>query len=130
MKPMTVAAACAALLLAACGDESRPVAGDLAVTASTAPVGARAVLLRIVGPVNSVTAPPGAPHRVYATTTADTTKVAVIAPIGVTLTAGPLLRISVPDTRRAAAYTVTALQASSASYQLIGPAFTFTVATP
>lgn len=131
MKRFSLGAVLAALTVAAaCGDESGPVAGDLVVSASTAPTGARAVLLTVVGPVTAVAAPDGAPQRVFSSTTGDTTRIAVIAPSGLTLGTGPLVEIAVPDTRRSAQYTATAVQASNASHQLIGPAFTFTVVKP
>lgn len=125
-------AAIAALALAAgCGGESGPVAGALDIAVSSAPAGARAVLLRVVGgPVTAAAAPAGQPQRVFLSVSGDTAKIAVIAPTGVTLGTGPLVRLTVPDTRRAGDYVVTAVQASNASYQLIGPSFTFTVQSP
>ena len=126
----TLIAAVAACLTVACGKEAGPVAGDLDISATAAPTAARAVLLRVVGPVDAAAAPAGSVYRVLASTSGDTTRSAVIAPtVGVVAT-GPVGTLTVPDTRRASAYTVTAVQASSPSYQLITPSFTFTVATP
>jgi hypothetical protein len=126
----TLIASVVACLAVACGKEAGPVAGDLDVTATATPTAARAVLLRVVGTVTGAAAPAGSPYRVFATTTGDTTRIAVIAPAGVVISTGPVVTLTVPDTRRASAYTVTAVQASSPSYQLITPSFTFTVATP
>lgn len=123
-------AAVAAGLAVACGKENGPAAGDLDVSATATPAAARAVLLRVVGPVTDAAAPAGSPYRVFATTTGDTTRIAVIAPTGVVIGTGPVVTLTVPDTRRASAYTVTAVQASSPSYQLIAPSFSFSVATP
>ena len=52
----TLFAALAACLTVACGKEAGPVAGDLDISATAAPTAARAVLLRVVGPVDAAAA--------------------------------------------------------------------------
>jgi hypothetical protein len=129
MKRFRVLAALALAAAAACKDTNPPQAGELIVSATSVP-GARAVLLRINGPVTDAVAAPGTPYRVFATPAGDTMRVVLIAPTGTTIATGPLLRITVPDAGRASSYSATALQASSPTYTVVPPAFSFTVLRP
>lgn len=130
MKRITAAAALAALLVMACSDATPPPNGDVVLTATAVPVGARSVLLRVLGPATAASAPPGSGYRVFATPAGDTMRVAIIAPSGTSLGLGPLARLTVPDRQAATQYVVVPAQASNASNSLVTPAFAVTVTVP
>jgi hypothetical protein len=50
--------------------------------------------------------------------------------VGSTLSAGPLVRLTVPDRAAAASYIVAPLQAADATYGLVPPNITLTVLVP
>lgn len=125
-----MAAVFAAFAAAACSDSTPPPAGDVTLTATAVPAGARSVLLRVLGPATAASAPPGSGYRVFATPAGDTMRVAVIAPSGTSLAAGPLARLTVPNRQTATNYVVIAAQASNASNSLMTPTFTVTVTVP
>lgn len=107
-----------ALVTAGCSSSSEgPVAGELEVRLTTPNVDDRAVLLRLAGRQSAVTAPSGSPNRVLvAPGLGDTVRVLVIAPQGQRLSAGPLLRVTVPDTRQTASYAARVLDVASTGY--------------
>ena len=101
------------------GNETGPVAGELAVRFATPSTDDRALVLRLVGPQTGVRSTPWQSYGVYqSSTTGDTTVIAVVAPQGSALGAGELVRFSVPDTRKAGSYTVTLSQVAGADYRL------------
>jgi len=97
-----------------CGDGIGPVAGVLSVSLATPNAGADgAILLTVSGPaVTSVSAEPGL--RVFSGTLGITSNVAVTGP----LANGVILRIGVPDTRRASQYVATILSVAANDYSL------------
>jgi hypothetical protein len=100
-----------------CGDGTGPVAGVLTVSLATLSPGADgAILLTVTGPgaLTSVTAAPGL--RVFSGTLGTTTKLAVTGP----LANGVILRIGVPDTRRASQYVATIQNVAGNDYSLRG----------
>ena len=113
------AAVLAALALAACGGDGGgkptpvdpdPVPGQLTATLATPSADDRALMLTITGPeaVTGVTAA-GAGYAVFARPAdATTVRVAVFGNIA----AGALVRFSVPDVNRAAAYSVSVVEAA------------------
>jgi hypothetical protein len=110
----------AAVLLSACGGDggtpAQPLPGDLTVSLAT-PNADGALLIAITGPdaVGAVqAAAPGTVVR--AQTQGTTTTVAVFG----TLAAGPLLRLTVPDTRQAGHYTATVREAADTQNALRG----------
>lgn len=89
------------LLVAGCGDKgpSGPVAGDLVVNLTTPGMQDGAVLIRVVGPVDAVTAEGG--YLVESASLADgITRIVVVG----TVTSGPVARLRVPDLAQAAQY--------------------------
>jgi hypothetical protein len=110
--------AAVAVLAAACGDATGPRSGplDVRVTGATP---ARAVVLRVVGPVAAVSAPPGSAVVVVAAAAGtDTTRLAVIAPRG-SLLSGVIARLTVPDVSATDRYGVQVLQAAGTAYALL-----------
>jgi hypothetical protein len=102
----------AVVLVAACdggpaSDQPRP--GDLLVSLSTPNADDRALLVSIAGPEEiSAVAAASPAFVVHTRTQGTTTRVAVFG----SLADGPVLRLTVPDTRRAAEYTATVLDAA------------------
>jgi hypothetical protein len=108
-----------------CGDGVGPVAGVLTVSLATPNSGADgAILLTVSGPgVTSVSAEPGL--RVFSSTLGATNPFAVTG----SLQNGVILRIGVPDTRRAGQYVATIQNVAANDYSLRGPSgYTLTVA--
>lgn len=106
-------------LLAACGGGQQPSrAGALTVALFEAGTDAGALLLTISGgTVESVTAP-GGQQISYSTPAAGTTRVVVLG----ALQTGDLLKIQVPDTSQAAAYTARLDQvADKVTFSLLDP---------
>jgi hypothetical protein len=108
-----------------CVDGVGPVAGLLTVSLATPNSGADgAILLTVSGPgVTSVSAEPGL--RVFSSTLGTTNNFAVTG----SLANGVILRIGVPDTRRANQYVATVQKVAANDYSLRGPAgYSLTVA--
>jgi hypothetical protein len=114
-----LAVVCAgALAAAACSGNEGPVAGELEVRLTTPNPDDRAVLLRLAGLVDTVRAPAGSGYRVLASPgLGDTVRVVVMAPQGAHLSSGALLRVVVPDTRQAGAYSARLLDVASVTYR-------------
>lgn len=114
-----VLAAALALAGRGCGDGTGPVSGELVVRLTTPSSDDRAILLRLSGSQTAIRAAPGRGYAVYSSSAvADTTVIAVVAPQGSALAAGELLRVSVPDTRKAGSYAAIPTQVAGADYQL------------
>jgi hypothetical protein len=113
------------------GDETGPAARELVVRVSAPGAGARAMVLRLVGPQTAVAAAQSG-DRVYSlSVSGDTAFIAVVAARDRTIAAGDLLRLSVPATRDVGGYAATVTQAAGADYQLQDPAsYALVVATP
>ncbi|MFN2316592.1 MAG: hypothetical protein ABR602_07890 [Gemmatimonadales bacterium] len=95
------AALCALVLVAGCGTKEPvgPVAGELVVTLTSPGAADGAVLLRLVGPVDQVTAEGG--YLVESAALSDgITRIVVVG----TITSGPVARISIPDMSQASQY--------------------------
>lgn len=102
---------------AGCSSTEGPVAGELDVRLSTPNGDDRAILLRLGGKQDTVTAPAGSGYRVLVSPyLGDTVRVVVIAPRGTVLAPGTILRVTVPDTRQAASYVARVLDVASTSY--------------
>ena len=122
----------AALVVSACSGSESPTPGNLAVR-NSAVTSARAVMVKVAGPVVAVAAPSGTGYHVFGKAvgaSGDTTMIIVVAPKGTTLGTGDLATIQVPDTHKAGSYTVTAIQASNASNALVAGGFTLSVGQP
>ncbi len=114
-----VALTLAAWAAAACSDKALPVVPGTLAIHSTAASHARAVVLRVTGPVTGVSAPAGA-YTVYSDSLAgDTTMIMVVAPAGTTLGVGALAILTVPNVNTPGRYGVTVLQASGADNALL-----------
>lgn len=101
MRRLAVGAVAAFLLVAACGDKAPvgPVAGDLVVSLTTPGSQDGAVLVRVVGPVESVTAEGG--YLVESAALPNgITRLVVVG----TIQSGPVARLRVPDLSRASEY--------------------------
>ena len=120
------------IAVAGCSSAEKPVAGELEVRLATPNTDDRAILLRVGGKQTAVTAPAGTSYRVLVAPLAgDTVRVVVIAPQGNHLTAGALLRLTVPDTRQVDAYVARTLDVASAAYaQRAVAGYTLTVVKP
>ncbi len=120
------------IAMAGCKSAEGPVAGVLEVRLTTPNGDDRAILLRIGGKQTVIAAPSGSSYRVLTAPLAgDTVRVVVIAPVGSHLTAGALLRLTVPDTRQADAYVARALDVASATYAQRGlTGYVLTVVKP
>jgi hypothetical protein len=116
----------AAVGAGSCGDGIGPVAGVLTVSLATPNPGADgAILLTVSGPgtLTSVSAEPGL--RVFSVALGATNNFAVTGP----LTNGAILRIGVPDTRRASQYVATIQRIAASDYTLRGASgYSLTVA--
>ena len=107
-----------ALAAAGCSGTEGPVAGELEVRLTTPNTDDRAILVRLAGRVDAVTAPSGTGYRVLlAPGLADTVRVVVIAPQASHLASGALLRVAVPDTRQVGAYAARVLDVASVTYR-------------
>jgi hypothetical protein len=109
----------AVLAAAGCGGNEGPIAGELEVRLVTPNTDDRAILFRLVGAQTALTAPSGSGYRVLhgaPALTGDTVRVVVIAPQSGHIAAGTILRISVPDTRKAATYAALVQETASTSY--------------
>lgn len=105
------------LAAAGCSGNEGPTAGELEVRLATPNTDDRAVLIRVIGARTSFAAPAGTNYRVFAPpASGDTSRVLVIAPQSGHLAAGPLLRVSVPDTRKADTYLATVQDVATTSY--------------
>jgi len=116
-----------------CGNADGPVSGQLAVRLATTRSGDRAILLRVVGPQQGVTAPSGSTYRVVSDTSAagDTTWIAVVAPQGSALISGELARLTVPDPRRVVNYVVSLTDVALYNYTVVDTAgITLSVVKP
>ena len=110
-----VAAFAASALLAACGGTDSH-AGAL-ILGVQGPQGARAVMVRVVGPVDTVTVPTGKPYHLFSSRgTGDTTVVVVAAGAGDVLS-GAIALLQVPNTHAAPSFKV--LQVASPGYTLL-----------
>jgi hypothetical protein len=120
------------IAVAGCKSAEGPVAGELEVRLTTPNTDDRAILLRVGGKQTVIAAPSGSNYRVLTAPLAgDTVRVVVIAPVGSHLTAGVLLRLTVPDTRQADSYVARALDVASAAYaQRALTGYTLTVVKP
>jgi hypothetical protein len=118
----------AAAALWSCGSDDP--SGDVVISADSVPPGTRAVLISVKGAATAAVAPAGTSWRVIASVPGDSLRVAVVAPAGATLTAGPLVRLSVPDRGAAARYIVSTVQAADTTYALIPPSVTLSVLIP
>lgn len=121
------------LAVAGCAGNEGPVAGELEVRLATPNGDDRAVHFRLVGAQTAVTAPPGTAYRVFVSPEpgSDTARVVVVAAQGTALAPGPLARVMVPDTRRAAAYAAGVLEVASTAYGQRAPAgYVLTVVRP
>ena len=107
----------AAAAAAGCTDQG-PVSGDLSVRLATSRLGIRAILFRAIGPQHGVTAGSGSAFRVIWDQSGDTAWIAVIAPQPGGLAAGEIARLSVPDTRNAAAYQIALTDIAAADYSV------------
>lgn len=110
----------AALLAASlsCGDVVGPLAGSVSVWLD-GPVAVRSAQFRLVGPYSSVRPGPGTTFKVFtASGGTDTVLVAVVAPVGHTLSEGALVSVQVPDVRRLSVYRLRLLEVASADYSL------------
>ncbi|HEU0012554.1 MAG TPA: hypothetical protein VFQ45_02685 [Longimicrobium sp.] len=89
--------------------------GILTVTLATPAADDRALVVQISGPeaIGAVTSAGGG-YLVHSRTAGTTVRVAVFGP----LADGPLLRISVPDVRKAAAYSAQVMEVAGASHAL------------
>ncbi|HUK64265.1 MAG TPA: hypothetical protein VLV15_13055, partial [Dongiaceae bacterium] len=108
----------AALLAAAlsCGDVVGPLAGSMTVRLE-GPVAVRSAQLRLIGAQTSVRPGPGTGFAVFtASGGGDTLLVAVVAPVGHTLSEGALVSVQVPDARRVSVYRVRLLEVAAADY--------------
>lgn len=110
----------AAFLAAGCGGDS-PRPGTLLVQLNSA-TPARAVRFRLSGPGMAVLEPSSGAVVVSQAAGGDTLLVAAFAPVGATLNGAAVAAVSVPDTRAAANYRATTLEAAGPSYALIPPA--------
>jgi hypothetical protein len=116
MKRTSLAAIVAAgVTLAACGGtDSRAGAVPVGLQG---PLGVRAVMFRIVGPIDTVTVPSGKLFHLFSHRGAgDTTIVAVTANTGDVLT-GAIAMVHVANTRALPSFQV--LQAAASSYALL-----------
>ncbi len=120
----------AVLAAAGCGTES-PTPGDLVVSLAGTGL-ARGLSFTVAGKVTAVAAPTGTTYRVFSVAVpGDSTRVAVIAPSGQTLTAGAIARLTVPDTRAAAQYHTVMTDVAGPNYQLVSATpFTLSVTRP
>lgn len=114
MRPSFRAAivACAALV-GACdtAGPARPEPGDLTVTLSTPNATDHAMVLNVTGPEAPTAVEAATPdYVVHSRITGTTARVAVFG----LLASGPVVRVSVPDVRRAREYTVTVQEAVDA----------------
>jgi hypothetical protein len=101
------------------GNETGPVSGELVVRLAAPGNDVRAVLLRLGGTATGIRVAPGRPYVVFTSSPApDTAVIAVVAPSGQALAAGDLLRVAVPDTRKARSYTATLTQVAGTDFQL------------
>ncbi len=121
-----LAIACAVWLASACNDgegtgPEPALPGQLTVTVSSTGSAGAAYLLTIRGP--GITSPEAANlgHHLYASLSADTLKVALIA----TTSNGDLLRFDVPDVNRVDSYRVTLQEVAGSDNSLL-PLSTFT----
>lgn len=127
--------AAALLVAASCSESNGPTPGPLdlrlAYNATPAP---RAIMLAVRGPKTDVawSAPTGTQFRlITADGGGDTTHVVIIAPQGITIAAGIVARIQVPDVRQAGQYTATTIQVTTPSYALVAPiSYPVTVVRP
>jgi hypothetical protein len=117
-RALFLAALCAGAVAAAgCSGSEGPVAGELEVRLTTPNTDDRAVLLRLAGRFDAVTAPSGSGYRVLSSPgLGDTVRVVVMAPQGFHLASGALLRVAVPDTRQVGAYTARVLDVATTAY--------------
>ncbi len=120
-----------AVVLAACSDSPGPGApGNIAVRSASA-TAARAVLLKVVGPVTGAATTPSTAYKVYSSSHGDTTLIMVIAAAHKTLGTGSLALIPVVDTRATGRYSVTPVQASDTANVLIDrPGFALSIGAP
>lgn len=104
------------LAAAGCGTEG-PTAGELEIRLATPNTDDRAVLIRVIGARTSVAVPGGTNYRVYAPpASGDTSRVLVVAAQGEHLAAGPIVRLGVPDTRKADTYRATVQDVATTTY--------------
>ena len=120
------------LAAAGCNGNEGPTAGELEVRLATPNTDDRAIRFLLGGLRTAVTAPGGTNYRVYtAARSGDTVIVVVIAPQGGHLTAGALVRLSVPDTRQASSYRTTVQDVAAVSYaQRAATGYVLTVVKP
>jgi hypothetical protein len=111
-------AAGTALTLVACGGDEPARPGTLLVRL-TSTGQARAVRFRLAGPGMVVAEPGTGAIVVSRVVSADTVLVAAFAPAGATLDGTAVAAIQVPDTKADSRYTVTLLEAASASYAIM-----------
>lgn len=124
----------AGLAAAGCGGNEGPIAGELEVRLVTPNTDDRAILFRLIGAQTALTAPSGSGYRVFhgaPALTGDTVRVLVVAPQSTRIAAGTILRISVPDTRKAATYAALAQEVASTAYASRGSTgYVLTVVAP
>ena len=124
----------AGLAAAGCGGNEGPIAGELEVRLVTPNTDDRALLFRLIGAQTALTAPSGSGYRVLhgaSVPTGDTVRVLVIAPQSGHIAAGTILRIGVPDTRKAATYAALVQEVASTAYASRGPSgYLLTVVAP
>lgn len=113
-----VALAVAALDAGCHGAELAPSPGDVSVRLATGGVAVKAVVFRIAGPETAVAAAPGTGYRVFAAHSGDTVTIAVFAGPAATIASGELVRLSVPDTRRARSYVREVVEVADLGYAL------------
>ena len=106
------------LLAAGCNGDQGPRAGELAVQLATPRSSDRAVLFTVIGRQTAVAAPSGTSYQVFSTlsTDGDTSHVAVVAPPGSGVLAGPVALISVPDLSQARTYVGRIVDVATATY--------------
>jgi hypothetical protein len=129
-----LAAAClpAALGLSCDDDVLPPTPGEVYAVLSASQSGARALLVTLVGRNSGAGVILSTPYRVFSTDLGgDTTRIAVVAPEGASLAAGPLFAVNVADVNAAGSYRITVDEVAGADYSLLSTAlFTVSLTRP